>query len=88
MLDALHDELYNLCCDAGIASRLPPLVPDQILKLKKLTVLTLAETNKVSYLEMLNGLFFKKLTQTSLRVLTYHLFDHGLHLCYALMSAS
>ncbi|CAA3020602.1 COP9 signalosome complex subunit 7 isoform X3 [Olea europaea subsp. europaea] len=30
-----------------IASRLPPLVPDQILKLKKLTVLTLAETNKV-----------------------------------------
>ncbi|KAF5744273.1 COP9 signalosome complex subunit 7 isoform X1 [Tripterygium wilfordii] len=28
-------------------SRLPPLVPDQILKLKQLTVLTLAETNKV-----------------------------------------
>ncbi|XP_008232473.1 PREDICTED: COP9 signalosome complex subunit 7-like isoform X1 [Prunus mume] len=29
------------------ASRLPQLVPDQVLKLKQLTVLTLAETNKV-----------------------------------------
>ncbi|GFZ00704.1 proteasome component (PCI) domain protein [Actinidia rufa] len=29
------------------AGRLPQLVPDQILKLKQLTVLTLAETNKV-----------------------------------------
>ncbi|XP_020413887.1 COP9 signalosome complex subunit 7 isoform X2 [Prunus persica] len=29
------------------ASRLPHLVPDQVLKLKQLTVLTLAETNKV-----------------------------------------
>ncbi|XP_021892749.1 COP9 signalosome complex subunit 7 isoform X2 [Carica papaya] len=28
-------------------SRFPPLVPDQVLKLKQLTVLTLAETNKV-----------------------------------------
>ncbi|PQP93053.1 COP9 signalosome complex subunit 7 isoform X2 [Prunus yedoensis var. nudiflora] len=28
------------------ASRLPQLVPDQVLKLKQLTVLTLAETNK------------------------------------------
>ncbi|CAA3020896.1 COP9 signalosome complex subunit 7-like isoform X2 [Olea europaea subsp. europaea] len=31
----------------SVASRLPPLVPDQVLKLKQLTVLTLAETNKV-----------------------------------------
>ncbi|CAA2991816.1 Hypothetical predicted protein [Olea europaea subsp. europaea] len=30
----------------SVASRLPPLVPDQVLKLKQLTVLTLAETNK------------------------------------------
>nr|XP_028961421.1 COP9 signalosome complex subunit 7-like isoform X11 [Malus domestica] len=30
----------------GDASRLPHLVPDQVLKLKQLTVLTLAETNK------------------------------------------
>ncbi|OMO69599.1 hypothetical protein CCACVL1_19392 [Corchorus capsularis] len=29
------------------SDRLPPLVPDQVLKLKQLTVLTLAETNKV-----------------------------------------
>ncbi|VVA93961.1 unnamed protein product [Arabis nemorensis] len=29
------------------ASRIPQLVPDQIFKLKKLTVLTLAESNKV-----------------------------------------
>ncbi|CAN6703995.1 unnamed protein product [Malus baccata var. baccata] len=29
------------------ASHLPHLVPDQVLKLKQLTVLTLAETNKV-----------------------------------------
>ncbi|KAI3444794.1 hypothetical protein Pfo_001459 [Paulownia fortunei] len=31
----------------SVASRLPQLVPDQVLKLKQLTVLTLAETNKV-----------------------------------------
>ncbi|KAL3833064.1 hypothetical protein ACJIZ3_007800 [Penstemon smallii] len=31
----------------SVASHLPKLVPDQILKLKQLTVLTLAETNKV-----------------------------------------
>ncbi|KAH6779704.1 Proteasome component domain protein [Perilla frutescens var. hirtella] len=30
-----------------VASRLPQLIPDQVLKLKQLTVLTLAETNKV-----------------------------------------
>ncbi|CAN6566524.1 unnamed protein product [Malus baccata var. baccata] len=30
----------------GDASHLPHLVPDQVLKLKQLTVLTLAETNK------------------------------------------
>ncbi|KAK6121616.1 hypothetical protein DH2020_044643 [Rehmannia glutinosa] len=30
----------------SVASRLPHLVPDQVLKLKQLTVLTLAETNK------------------------------------------
>lgn len=32
---------------AGVANQLPQLVPDQVLKLKQLTVLTLAETNKV-----------------------------------------
>ena len=32
---------------AGNADRLPQLIPDQILKLKQLTVLTLAETYKV-----------------------------------------
>lgn len=32
----------------GVADRLPPMVPDQVLKLKQLTVLTLAESNKVS----------------------------------------
>ncbi|CAI9101251.1 OLC1v1038535C4 [Oldenlandia corymbosa var. corymbosa] len=37
----------------GIADRLPQLVPDQILKLKQLTVLTLAETNKVLPYEVL-----------------------------------
>lgn len=31
----------------SVADRLPHLLPDQILKLKQLTVLTLAETNKV-----------------------------------------
>ncbi|KAL3624524.1 COP9 signalosome complex subunit 7 [Castilleja foliolosa] len=35
------------------ASRLPQLVPDQLLKLKQLTVLTLAETNKVLPYDML-----------------------------------
>ncbi|GFQ06535.1 cop9 signalosome complex subunit 7 [Phtheirospermum japonicum] len=35
------------------ASRLPQLVPDQVLKLKQLTVLTLAETNKVLPYDML-----------------------------------
>ncbi|KAI7748435.1 hypothetical protein M8C21_007593 [Ambrosia artemisiifolia] len=35
---------YNM---SGNASNLPPLVPDQVLKLKQLTVLTLAEANKV-----------------------------------------
>lgn len=31
----------------GNASKLPQLTPDQILKLKQLTMLTLAEANKV-----------------------------------------
>ncbi|KAM7512179.1 hypothetical protein LguiB_011054 [Lonicera macranthoides] len=31
----------------SVAGQLPPLVPDQVLKLKQLSVLTLAETNKV-----------------------------------------
>ncbi|KAL6183467.1 hypothetical protein ACLB2K_044878 [Fragaria x ananassa] len=39
------------------ASLLPPLVPDQIIKLKQLTVLSLAETNKVlSYDQLLEQL--------------------------------
>lgn len=33
----------------GNSDRLPQLTPDQILKLKQLTVLTLAETYKVEY---------------------------------------
>ncbi|KAM2156719.1 hypothetical protein ACFX1R_042373 [Malus domestica] len=40
-------EFKKLKCIVGDASRLPHLVPDQVLKLKQLTVLTLAETNKV-----------------------------------------
>lgn len=35
----------------GNADRLPQLVPEQVLKLKQLTVLTLAETNKVFFIE-------------------------------------
>lgn len=46
-----YTEICNwTCLFTGNASRLPQLVPDQILKLKQLTVLTLAETNKVSFL--------------------------------------
>ena len=41
-----HCSMINLPF-AGIAGSLPPLVPDQVLKLKQLTVLTLAETSKV-----------------------------------------
>ncbi|KAM2279982.1 hypothetical protein ACFX1S_040751 [Malus domestica] len=40
-------EFKKLKCIVGDAGRLPHLVPDQVLKLKQLTVLTLAETNKV-----------------------------------------
>ncbi|CAN6566527.1 unnamed protein product [Malus baccata var. baccata] len=39
-------EFKKLKYIAGDASHLPHLVPDQVLKLKQLTVLTLAETNK------------------------------------------
>ncbi|GJZ97437.1 hypothetical protein Tco_0669890 [Tanacetum coccineum] len=43
------DGMVFLCLwHVGNASNLPPLAPDQILKLKQLTVLTLAETNKVN----------------------------------------
>ncbi|KAL3516859.1 hypothetical protein ACH5RR_023761 [Cinchona calisaya] len=37
----------------SVADRIPHLVPDQVLKLKQLTVLTLAETNKVLPYEVL-----------------------------------
>ena len=37
-----------LCHVADSAGHLPELVPDQVLKLKQLTVLTLAETDKVA----------------------------------------
>ncbi|WCJ25823.1 COP9 signalosome complex subunit 7 [Euphorbia peplus] len=41
----------------GIAATLPQLIPDQVLKLKQLTLLTLAETNKVlCYDELLKEL--------------------------------
>lgn len=36
----------------GNADRLPQLIPDQILKLKQLTVLTLAETYKVLLIDV------------------------------------
>lgn len=36
----------------GNAACLPQLVPEQVLKLKQLTVLTLAETDKVLFLEL------------------------------------
>lgn len=43
------NEHYALYCGTVTASRLPQLKPDQVLKLKQLTVLTLAETNKVYF---------------------------------------
>lgn len=43
------NEFDVLCCWTGVASRLPQLGPDQVLKLKQLTVLTLAETDKVAF---------------------------------------
>ncbi|XP_057808333.1 COP9 signalosome complex subunit 7-like isoform X2 [Salvia miltiorrhiza] len=47
-LDVLRMFAYGTWSEYKIAaSRLPQLVPDQVLKLKQLTVLTLAETNKV-----------------------------------------
>ncbi|KAI9094527.1 hypothetical protein K1719_026647 [Acacia pycnantha] len=47
-LDVLRLFAYGTWSDyKGNAGRLPQLTPDQILKLKQLTVLTLAETNKV-----------------------------------------
>ncbi|CAI0445930.1 unnamed protein product [Linum tenue] len=39
--------VVKCCLLTGNMARLPQLVPDQILKLKQLTVLTLAESNKV-----------------------------------------
>ncbi|CAI0548401.1 unnamed protein product [Linum tenue] len=39
--------VVKFCLWTGNMARLPQLVPDQILKLKQLTVLTLAESNKV-----------------------------------------
>ncbi|XP_054791859.1 COP9 signalosome complex subunit 7-like isoform X1 [Prosopis cineraria] len=47
-LDVLRLFAYGTWSDyKSNAGRLPQLIPDQILKLKQLTVLTLAETNKV-----------------------------------------
>ncbi|XP_042065443.1 COP9 signalosome complex subunit 7-like isoform X1 [Salvia splendens] len=47
-LDVLRMFAYGTWSEYKItASRLPQLKPDQVLKLKQLTVLTLAETNKV-----------------------------------------
>ncbi|XP_010523099.1 PREDICTED: COP9 signalosome complex subunit 7-like isoform X2 [Tarenaya hassleriana] len=49
-----HGTWTDYKCNAG---RFPELVPDQILKLKQLTVLTLAETNKVlSYDDLMQEL--------------------------------
>ena len=44
----------NFMIFLGNAGRLPQLVPDQILKLKQLTVLTLSELNKVFVFELIN----------------------------------
>ncbi|KAL0379775.1 UNVERIFIED_CONTAM: COP9 signalosome complex subunit [Sesamum angustifolium] len=47
-LDLLRMFAYGTWSEYKIAAgRIPQLVPDQVLKLKQLTVLTLAETNKV-----------------------------------------
>ncbi|KAM7260761.1 hypothetical protein ACFE04_026236 [Oxalis oulophora] len=47
-LDVLRLFAYGTWSDyKNNASRLPPLLPQQVLKLKQLSVLTLAETNKV-----------------------------------------
>lgn len=51
-------EIYWNNLTAGNASLLPPLVPDQIIKLKQLTVLSLAETNKVCYYFFDQALFY------------------------------
>ncbi|XP_073061031.1 COP9 signalosome complex subunit 7-like isoform X1 [Primulina eburnea] len=51
--NSIYRELLQLCAYGtwseykSDSHRLPQLVPDQVLKLKQLTVLTLAETNKV-----------------------------------------
>ncbi|CAI9769341.1 unnamed protein product [Fraxinus pennsylvanica] len=49
----------------SVACHLPPLVPDQVLKLKQLSVLTLAETNKVLPYDVL----IKELDVTNVREL-------------------
>jgi hypothetical protein len=46
---SLHDFLNFLFCVADNAEMLPPLDPQQALKLKQLTVMTLAETSKVIF---------------------------------------
>lgn len=53
-IDFLHDAYHckakrNRTFFIGNAARLPLLAPDQVLKLKQLTILTLAETNKVFF---------------------------------------
>lgn len=52
ILDTFHGTLPNIkfINFVGNAGSLPLLLPDQGRKLKQLSVLTLADTNKVSYL--------------------------------------
>lgn len=57
------------------ASHLPQLVPDQVLKLKQLTVLTLAETNKVLPYDTL----MQELDVTNVRELEDFLINNCMH---------
>lgn len=47
MVLALFCPLMYLCASVGNSGSLPALLPDQIRKLKQLSVLTLAESSKV-----------------------------------------
>ncbi|KAK7268131.1 hypothetical protein RIF29_20818 [Crotalaria pallida] len=47
--------VLNFLNSDGNVGRLPQLIPDQILKLKQLTVLTLADTDKKLILSMIKG---------------------------------
>lgn len=52
LMNYMHNSILSTVYFAGNSSRLPELSSDQALKLKQLTVLTLAETNKVLMLHI------------------------------------